>query len=233
MIQQGSNPHAQIALIVANLVPVVGVLFFDWSLFLILFLYWVETGIVGFFNIFRIAKSQGPFPTLKGTNFEKFDEKLKKALLQDDAPSIKQIYRVIRMVLIPFFLMHYGIFNTVHVVFIVVLFAPDEFASSTFFGVEAGSFLVALAGLFASHFISYKQNYIGNEEYKHINPLQQMFKPYKRIVLLHLFIIASAFAIAPFTNHDGARYIILLFVGFKMVADIIAHRLLHKNISVV
>jgi hypothetical protein len=46
-------------LLVANLIPLVGVLFFGWSLLTILVLYWLENGIVGLWNLPRILLAQG------------------------------------------------------------------------------------------------------------------------------------------------------------------------------
>ncbi len=43
----GSSPVAVAALIVANLVPLAGVLLFGWDVMTILVLYWIENGIVG------------------------------------------------------------------------------------------------------------------------------------------------------------------------------------------
>jgi len=49
---------------VANLIPLVGVLFFDWSLLTILVLYWIENGIVGFWNVPKIVMAQGSIVTI-------------------------------------------------------------------------------------------------------------------------------------------------------------------------
>src|SRR4051794_8906883 len=54
-----ASSRSAILLVVANLIPLVGVLFFGWSLWTILVLYWVENGIVGFWNIPRILLAQG------------------------------------------------------------------------------------------------------------------------------------------------------------------------------
>ena len=51
--------RSAIALVIANAIPLVGVLFFGWSLITILVLYWVENGIVGFWNIPKIALARG------------------------------------------------------------------------------------------------------------------------------------------------------------------------------
>jgi hypothetical protein len=47
------------ALLIANAIPLIGVLFFGWSLITILVIYWLENGIVGFWNVPRILLAQG------------------------------------------------------------------------------------------------------------------------------------------------------------------------------
>lgn len=49
-------------LIISNLIPLLGVTFWNWDLSLVLFLYWCESGIIGFFNILKMKKctSKGP-----------------------------------------------------------------------------------------------------------------------------------------------------------------------------
>mgnify|MGYP001574478675 FL=1 len=46
-----------ISLIIANSIPLIGVLFFDWSLIQILLLYWFESAIIGFYTILKIIKA--------------------------------------------------------------------------------------------------------------------------------------------------------------------------------
>lgn len=53
-------------LIAVNTVPLVGVLLFDWRLFSIVFLYWIENGIVGFFNVLKISWSRKPISSESG-----------------------------------------------------------------------------------------------------------------------------------------------------------------------
>jgi hypothetical protein len=49
-----SHPST-IFLLAANLIPLVGVTFWDWDLFLLMMLYWSETAIIGFWHILRMA----------------------------------------------------------------------------------------------------------------------------------------------------------------------------------
>jgi len=46
---------SMIVLIIANLFPMVGVLFWGWDLFLLMMVYWAETGIIGFWGLVRLG----------------------------------------------------------------------------------------------------------------------------------------------------------------------------------
>ncbi len=48
--------NSLILLILANTIPLFGVLFFGWDLFAIIFLYWLESAVIGFYNIFKLKK---------------------------------------------------------------------------------------------------------------------------------------------------------------------------------
>jgi hypothetical protein len=50
-----------IFLILANLVPIIGVLFYGWDIFQIIFIFWCESGIIGFFSILKILITTRPF----------------------------------------------------------------------------------------------------------------------------------------------------------------------------
>jgi hypothetical protein len=55
----GSNLLSVVLLVAVNLLPLIGVVLWGWSLMLILVLYWVESGIVGAINSLKIARAQG------------------------------------------------------------------------------------------------------------------------------------------------------------------------------
>ena len=50
---------AVVALVVANLIPLLGVLFLGWSVWNILIIYWLENGIVGFINVLKMTAATG------------------------------------------------------------------------------------------------------------------------------------------------------------------------------
>ena len=111
----GSSYAAVAALILANLVPLAGVLWFGWDVWGILIIYWLENGIVGLFNVLKMRRAEGS---------------------EDGSPkAVAETRRRIngftvngrpasgsdKAALIPFFVMHYGIFWVVHGVFVLLL----------------------------------------------------------------------------------------------------------------
>jgi hypothetical protein len=59
----GSAPVAIALLVGANLIPLAGVLVLGWDLLTVLVLYWLENGIVGVFNVLRMAFAGGTAST--------------------------------------------------------------------------------------------------------------------------------------------------------------------------
>jgi hypothetical protein len=59
LYRRTATSRSAILLLAANLIPLVGVLLFDWSLLTILVLYWLENGIVGLWNVPKIILAQG------------------------------------------------------------------------------------------------------------------------------------------------------------------------------
>ena len=57
-VRAPSVPSA-IGLVVANVVPLVGVLWFGWDLFGVMWLYWAENGIIGAYALLRILTASG------------------------------------------------------------------------------------------------------------------------------------------------------------------------------
>ena len=138
-----------------------------------------------------------------------------------------------KLVLIPFFLFHYGMFTLVHGVFVVALFSPvfqqtptnpADFGSWTYFlGVlrehlPAGV-LVGLAGLVASHGVSFFSNFIGQGEYRRTDVDALMMKPYGRVILLHLTVLASGFIMLTIgVSQLGLAVLVLLKIGMDLRA---------------
>jgi hypothetical protein len=207
----GSGPLAAlVALLIANAIPIVGVLFLGWSLMTILLLYWLENGIVGLWNVPRIALAgRSEVPTSDGA-FAR--------------PGLA------RATLVPFFIFHYGMFWVVHGIFLFVLpfFAGLGFGGGTVGGSGGGSFgridpvAIALGGaaLFVSHGVSFFANYVGRREYLSTTPKERMFAVYGRVVVLHVTIIFGAIAIGALGSPIA---VLLILVVGKTILDLALH----------
>lgn len=208
------------ALTVANLVPLLGVVFLGWDAAAIVLLYWIENLIVGSFNILRMilvkAESRG-----------------------------KQIQKLF---LIPFFCVHFGGFCAVHGFFLLTFFkigadgdmfnpgapwmGPFIFLQLLFSVVmqlwqsrPPGLEWPAL-GLAVSHGLSFIKNFILEQEYRMLNINEIMMRPYKRIVLMHVAIIAGGMLVMKLGSPVG---LLCVLIFLKIAMDIWLHARLHRK----
>ena len=161
-------------LIALNALPVFGVLNWGWQSFDLIFLYWLENLIIGLFMLFRM-------------------------LLR---PYRHPIDYLLPLFFAPFFTIHYGMFCLVHGGFVFSLFAPENTASSGFFGVlgqiwptlQSNHLLWAAACLLLLQAFDWirdlRQHGLGFGGVKDL-----MVAPYRRIVVLHIGILVSGFAL--------------------------------------
>jgi hypothetical protein len=208
----GSSVGAVVALIVANLIPLLGALFLGWSVWNILVIYWLENGIVGAFNVFRMARAEGT-PTADDSNVT-FNGRPAATASKSE--------------LLTFFVVHYGIFWFVHGIFVFTLplfmsLSPEPMEGMT---IEPGSVLVAGIALTISHGLSFWWNYLRGGEYRRATAAGLMFAPYRRLIALHLTIIFGAMAVM-FTGAPVTAVAIL--VGIKTVLDVGLHLAEHRS----
>jgi len=203
-----SSVGAVVALIVANLVPLIGVLFFGWSVWNILIVYWLENGIVGGFNVLKMAAATG------------------MATPQGMTMNNRPVAGNSKAALIPFFVIHYGIFWVVHGIFVFTLpfLFTDEPGSAS--GVNPGAILFAGIALALSHGVSFWWNYLHGGEYRRVSAAQLMFAPYGRLLALHMTIILGAVAIGT-TGAQSAAVAIL--VAIKIAIDLGLHLAEHRR----
>ncbi len=209
----GSSYGAVIALIVANVIPLVGVLLLGWSVWNILVIYWLENGIVGVINVLKMARADGSL-ALPGPS-----------LMVNGQPATSMS----KLGLIPFFVVHYGIFWVVHGIFVLTLplfTSVSPGAGGEDMSLEAGPVILAAVGLAISHGLSYWWNFLRGGEYKRVTPATLMFAPYRRLVALHLTIIFGAMAVL-FTGAPVAAVAIL--VGVKTLLDLGLHLAEHRT----
>jgi hypothetical protein len=192
------------ALLAANLVPLAGVIFLQWSVSSVIILYWFENVVLGVINVIRMiacSPAEGSIAVAVGAGEQQ--TAVLEAAFANVTP--RAFAHAIKLFLIPFFMLHYFMFCAGHGVFVFSLF-PDEsgyFAATEGLGlfsslgraVEIFSTPLALAAvaLALSHGISFLVNFVGGREYQRLDLRQLMMLPYSRIVVLHLTIIFGGF----------------------------------------
>jgi len=127
-----------------------------------------------------------------------------------------------RLMLIPFFLLHYGGFCMGHGMIVVGLFGDDVAgpASDPLAILFAQGLWFGLIALLASHGYSFFRNFIGGAEYRRANGLMLMVAPYKRVLVMHVGILLAAIAVDALNAPAGA--LAVLVIG-KIGLDINAH----------
>lgn len=181
---------SSLVLILANLIPVIGVLLYEWNVLSILLLYWTESVIIGVLNVARMAVSDSG-NVLQGV-LALADRPIPDEV-RDNMPQIGG--SVLKYILIPFFVVHYGMFCYGHLMAVVGIFGDGGIslrASSSLFEYWQPTFWIAVVAVFASHLYSFMANFIGEGEYKRANLMLLMHRPYGRIIAMHVAIVLGA-----------------------------------------
>jgi hypothetical protein len=193
-------PPSAVALILANFVPIYGVLFLGWEAFAVILLFWFENLVIGFYNVLKMV-------------FARPD---------DIARWVGKVFMV------PFFAFHYGMFCFVHGIFVVVLFGRgtavslDNPSVGMFVGaLSAAGVTWAAIALFLSHGFSFAWNYVKSGEFRRATIQNLMKQPYARVVVLHVVIIASGFLVLALGMPAvGLVLLVLLKIGVDLNAHL-------------
>jgi len=193
--------QSTIMLIIANLIPLVGVLWWGWDVGYLLLTYWAENGIIGIFNIFKMIFS-------------------KKTVIRDNW----MVDLLARTPAILFFIVHYGIFWIGHGFFVMDLSRKFIWKSWNVSLVplnEIRLILPGLIGLFISHGFSFVDNYLlGKEKYK-ASISNLIIQPYIRVMVLHITIMLGFFCAILLDQPLGFIVVmVLLKIGIDMVAHL-------------
>ena len=209
-----------LALVAVNLLPLIAVFVFGWDAGTIVLLYWAENLVIGGYTILRLALVRMPV----------------------------SLFHVGKLFAIPFFALHFGGFCAVHGLFLMAFFqlggGPDALFPETtsaglfvFFELLVSvlrglwrdpppGFLWPVLGLFASHGISFVQNFLLGGEREVLTIGKLMSQPYKRIVFLHIAILAGG---VPVLLLDSPVALLIILVLLKIVLDITLHTREHRR----
>jgi hypothetical protein len=184
--------------IALNLIPVIGVLFWGWSAFALIFLYWLENLVVGvrtLVSMFASAAVLGGIGWLGALFFGAF------------------------------FTVHYGLFCFIHGIFVMVLFGANTMvgesildlagAARTLFA-EQSNLLIGFASIVGWQVVQFVL-WLGRGEARTSNVMELMASPYPRIITLHVAIIFGGFLLM-LLNQPIAGLVILTLA--KMAYDV-------------
>lgn len=180
-----------------NLIPVIGVLFWGWSAFALIVLYWLENLVVGvrtLANMIANAAMKGDVNWLGALFFGAF------------------------------FTVHYGMFCFGHGIFIMALFGGSFYGDSiidlagavrTLFSTQT-NLAIGFASIVAWQVVQFVRFIVGGEVRR--TSLQELMgSPYPRIIVLHVTIIFGGFVLM-LLNQPAAGILVLALV--KMAYDI-------------
>ncbi len=166
--------HRIIGAVSVNFIPLAGVFLFGWSAFTLMVLYWLENLIIGLVTIAKM---------------------LLGSLLRSRTEAVAAVP------VSAFFFFHYGIFCFVHGIFVWSLFGPQEIVTgghTGFFGFPISiAFLGSLPGLKWAFLLLLAAHgglfllWLAAGEWRSTNVISEFKKPYIRIVLLHITILAA------------------------------------------
>lgn len=192
-----SDPRV-LAAISINLMPVAGIVLFGWSAFVLMMLYWMENVVIGIVTLGKM---------LVGSTLR--DHRSLIAVIPIGA----------------FFVFHYGLFCFVHGIFVWAIFGDPNSGPSNPFEVPAAiaaaidaapEIFWGIVYLFVVYSVLFLA-WIVMGEWRKSTALVEMAKPYGRIVILHVTIIAAGLPVLALGEPmAGVLILALIKTGFEL-----------------
>jgi hypothetical protein len=175
------SSESAVALVIANSIPLLGVMFFGWSLGDIMVLYWVESGVIAFYTVLKIA-IVGKLAALVAAPF---------------------FVGHFGGFMTAHFLLIYAFFLRGH----DTGWMPGAAAELQSIFIPIWT---SIAALFISHGVSFYSNFIGEREYEGATVSGLMTAPYQRVTLMHLTLIFGGWIILLMGMPTGALVVLLV-----------------------
>ena len=203
-----------VMLVLANLLPVYGVLFLDWDITALVVLYWSENLVLGFYTLAKMLVVSPVGSLFYGVFF---------SIHYGGFCAVHGLFILIMLInpeaeflsgdTWPFFFVFLQLL--VDVCRQVLAAAPD-------------AWLYAFAALLVSHGVSFLLNFLvgGERDASSIKAL--MAAPYGRIVILHVAIILGAFAVMALGQPLA---LLLILVALKLALDVTLHLREHRRLA--
>ncbi len=192
------NQKKWFSALVSNILPIIGVLFFNWSVFSLLLSYWLENIVIGLYQVLKMKRATSNYPVNQ-----------QNKMIPGPLRPVKPAERVFAII---FFCVHYGMFCGGHLTFLY------------FFGAMVGDpihftsyILLSSIPFFITHGKNYFDSYVANKEYETTPLAKLFFSPYRRIVTLHLIITFGAVPILLAASFSSKLTIVLIIL--KILLD--------------
>lgn len=187
--------------VVLNLIPVVGVIFWGWSAFALIVLYWLENLVIGvrtLASMFASAAMKGGGSWL-GTLFTG-----------------------------AFFAFHYGLFCFVHGIFVMALFGSGAGGDSIvdlagavgmLFATQT-NLLIGFASIVAWQVVQFVR-FLASGDARTSNAMELMASPYPRIAVLHMTILLGGFVLLLLNQPVAGIVVLALIKAAYDIADVL------------
>ncbi len=154
-----------VLLVLANLIPVFGVLYLDWDVLYILLLFWCENVVIGIFGILRLLASTGNIflAAFFSVHYGGFMFGHLMVLFAMFSSTIEEEQGR--------------------------LADPELFALT----ILNPPVLIGVLALFVSHGWSFFANFLGTEERDQLTGTQAMTQPYRRMIITHVALLFGGF----------------------------------------
>jgi hypothetical protein len=210
--------HQLILQLLVNTIPLIGFWFYNWNMFAIIYMYWVEGFIIVLFNSVKMAMAQG----IELNEPSKLSVRI--------TSSIK--FLIFRIGIFLFYFVFIFVFialpqNTLHKEIAIENFSIMLFHNSIF--------NTALLIFFLNQFILFLSNFIISEDY-----ITQPYSKYKilfdsRTIVLHIVIVLGTFGFQYMQKYETVNYrlpalsyVSILFI-LKSISDIFHYWISDKN----
>jgi hypothetical protein len=209
-----SRQFALVTLLAANAVAIAFFLAGDNSVIQVLWIYWLQSVIIGLVNVVRIARLPLGDLQIQGMSNE----------------ASNRFGIAIKGFLATFFTLHYGGFHFGYMLFLIVLGTETTFTVGSSVsqmnlnesGVAVGAVLLSGLVFAVHHTLTYvrEQQEMHHGQHAQANAFTALFRPYARIIPMHLTIILGPLLALKF----GTDGMFVLFMILKTAIDVMLFR---------
>lgn len=193
--------HKKIYLaVLGNIIPLVGVLFFHWSVSALLLSYWLENVVIGLYQVLRMGRATMNYPVSE-----------KNTLVIGPLRPVQLAEKIFYPI---FFCVHYGFFLLGHLYFL--RFFGEVLGENMVF---TSAIVLSMLPFFVTHGKIYVEKFLGEKEYERVALAKLFIGPYRRIFVMHAVIILGTLPLIFFAKTFPQIGIVV--VVLKLVLDLV------------